>query len=1056
MKPVYLKMEYFGPYAYAEIDFSQLNEASVFLISGDTGAGKSTIFDAMTYALFGSTTNNRKADNLRSQFASPQQTTEVTFVFEQGQQLYRVVRRPEQWRAAKRGGGLTRAKTTANLAVVENPRGSETNVLGTKPKDVGEQIHNLLHLDADQFKKIILLPQDNFAQFLKADTNQKEELLKNIFGTKIYTDFREALKVKLAELEQQQKTARNKMDSLLEAPLWDDGEREQLQTASSSQQQSVLRAIIETRQQAHAEKQQKVQSLQVTLDQYAKQRQAAEKLKQTFDQQKKLQNEYQTKVQEQQPNFEHNRQRLTELNWASQFRDLRQNERRLQPAIETQKAQLDRLQAGLNDDQEKLKLALENLQSLEQKASDQTVRQQRVQQIQIILREAELQERQKQKRAEQAPHIHELQHSIQQKRLALITVKRQLSQIKAALSTRTQLQQQHDLFQDLQLLVQDLKNLNTQVRQQEAAVSRANQAFEQAQKKSLKQQQQVHDAENEYRGKQAQRRTLMIAMLQSELKPGEPCPVCGSLEHPKYENHAETENQTVLRNALDAVDNAQNLLERTKTELAHTQVQLDELQQKQFDEEKNLATKKVVFQDAYAHFLHQPHANLKWSDQYDEKQITTDLNHAQAMVAEQLTALQEQVERQQELNQAYEQLQNSLQNDQTALIKLEATRDEAQAELQRSMRVYGELPAGSDLEAERKSLIEQSEAYAQVLTDAKIQVDEQKQHVTLCQSQFKAQQSTLHKQQAELQQVEAKLQSAVKEPEAKTQDETELLAWIDAATSEKLMALTRAVQTFEQDQQRLVEALKTLKTALQNQVEPDLDQQRAVENDFQQQVKTAEEAQIIAQQALQAAQEIQTQLKALAKQQSQHLDELIDLRRLYQVINGQADNDNKLKLETYVVQQYLKTVLEYANHHYLNLLSNNRYQLEISQQPRTKQRDTGLDIDVYDNETGQIRSSETLSGGETFISALAIALALSEIVQNSAQGVQIEALFIDEGFGSLDQETLEKALDALEMVSANRMVGVISHVSEMKNRIGQQILIQKMGDGRSQISLKGV
>ncbi|KRN74849.1 sbcC protein [Weissella kandleri] len=1056
MKPVYLKMQYFGPYAHAEIDFSQLNEASVFLISGDTGAGKSTIFDAMTYALFGSTTNNRKADNLRSQFASPQQTTEVIFVFEQGQQLYRVVRHPEQQRAAKRGGGLTQAKTTANLAVVESALGGEIDVLGTKPKDVGDQIHNLLHLDADQFKKIILLPQNNFAQFLKADTNKKEELLKNIFGTKIYTDFREALKVKLDDLEQQQKTAQDKMDSLLEAPLWDDGEKEQLQTATRSQQQSVLQAIIDTRQQSQIKKQQKVQSLQATLEQHEQQRQAAEKLQQTFDQQKKLQKEYQTKVLAQQSDFDRNQQRLAALNWASQFRDLRQNEQRLQPAIEMQEAQLVTLQAVINDDQGKLKQALGNLQSLEQEASVQADRQQQVQQIQSILREAELQERQKQKRAEQAPHIHELQHLIQKKQTALMIVKQQLSQVEVALSTRVQLQQQHDLFQNLQLLFQDLKNLNAQVHQQEETVARANQLLEQTQKKSLEQQQQVHDAENEYQGKQTQRRALMIEMLQSELKTGEPCLVCGSLEHPKYAAHTEAKSQTALRDALDALDDAQNLVERTKTELAHTQVQLVELRQKKFDEEKNLATQRASFQAAYKHFLDQPHADLKWPAQYDEKQILTDLSHAQAMVAEQLTALQEQIERQQKLKQTQEQLQSSLQNDQTALTKFKATRDEAQDELQRSIRVYGELPAGSDLETERKILVEQSEVYAQAVMDAKIQVDEQKQHENLHQSQFKAQQSTLKEKQAELQQVEAKLQAAVKEEDAKTRDEAELVAWIDAATSEELMALTRAVQTFEQDQQRLDEALKGLKTALQSQVEPDLDKLRSVENDCKQQVKIAEQAQTLAQQAVQAAQEIQTQLNVLEKQQNQHSDELMDLRRLYQVINGQANHDNKLKLETYVVQQYLKIVLEYANHHYLNLLSNNRYQLEISQQPRTKQRDTGLDIDVYDNETGQIRSSETLSGGETFISSLAIALALSEIVQNSAQGVQIEALFIDEGFGSLDQETLEKALDALEMVSANRMVGVISHVSEMKNRIGQQILIQKMGDGQSQISLKGV
>nr|WP_228765411.1 SbcC/MukB-like Walker B domain-containing protein [Lactococcus lactis] len=113
--------------------------------------------------------------------------------------------------------------------------------------------------------------------------------------------------------------------------------------------------------------------------------------------------------------------------------------------------------------------------------------------------------------------------------------------------------------------------------------------------------------------------------------------------------------------------------------------------------------------------------------------------------------------------------------------------------------------------------------------------------------------------------------------------------------------------------------------------------------------------------------------------------------------------------------------------------------------------DHGLDINIYDNETGAARSADTLSGGETFIAALSIALALSEVVQNTANGVQIEALFIDEGFGSLDQETLQKAMQALEQIGENRLVGVISHVEEMKATIGQRIIINKMGDGRSNI-----
>nr|WP_240704462.1 SbcC/MukB-like Walker B domain-containing protein [Companilactobacillus zhachilii] len=189
------------------------------------------------------------------------------------------------------------------------------------------------------------------------------------------------------------------------------------------------------------------------------------------------------------------------------------------------------------------------------------------------------------------------------------------------------------------------------------------------------------------------------------------------------------------------------------------------------------------------------------------------------------------------------------------------------------------------------------------------------------------------------------------------------------------------------------------------------------------------------------------------KKQGEFAKELAAITSLYNVVNGKDGNDSKLKLETYVVQNYLQNILSYANDTFLNRLSHNRYSFVISEKAADKQRDHGLDINVYDRETNAIRSSDTLSGGETFIAALSIALSLSEVVQSSANGVQIDALFVDEGFGSLDDETLDEAMNALEDIGKNRMVGVISHIESMKQSIGQQLLVKKLGDGKSKIEL---
>ena len=181
----------------------------------------------------------------------------------------------------------------------------------------------------------------------------------------------------------------------------------------------------------------------------------------------------------------------------------------------------------------------------------------------------------------------------------------------------------------------------------------------------------------------------------------------------------------------------------------------------------------------------------------------------------------------------------------------------------------------------------------------------------------------------------------------------------------------------------------------------------------------------------------------------EQLDELIQLQQLSQTING--ENPRKTSLERYVLQVYLQEVLQVANVR-LQRLTKNRYQFELAEEIGSYRGKTGLEINVYDDEAGLTRGAHTLSGGESFIAALSLALALAEVIQTQTGGVSIEALFIDEGFGSLDEEALEMAIEALETIeSEGRMIGIISHVRELKERIVQQIRIETEGSGQSKV-----
>lgn len=292
------------------------------------------------------------------------------------------------------------------------------------------------------------------------------------------------------------------------------------------------------------------------------------------------------------------------------------------------------------------------------------------------------------------------------------------------------------------------------------------------------------------------------------------------------------------------------------------------------------------------------------------------------------------------------------------------------------------------------------------------------------------------------------IQKALAAPNAWTNDLATLKKWL---SEDKLPEISKFINTYELEEKRLNRALAEYEEKLRDKQRPHLtklrEEKQALNARHSQTQKTVVELSNTRQQLETTV----AKIKQVLETQGKAADKTREITKLYNAVAGKSGD--KLKLETFVVQHYLEKVLIYANQHFINQLSNNRYRFELAKESANKRRDHGLDISIYDNETGASRSSNTLSGGETFIAALSIALALSEVVQNSAQGVQIEALFVDEGFGSLDQETLQKAMTALEQIGENRLVGLISHVEEMKDSIAQQLRVEKVGDGRSQVKL---
>ncbi|USR86804.1 hypothetical protein LPKW2_11985 [Lactiplantibacillus pentosus] len=448
-------------------------------------------------------------------------------------------------------------------------------------------------------------------------------------------------------------------------------------------------------------------------------------------------------------------------------------------------------------------------------------------------------------------------------------------------------------------------------------------------------------------------------------------------------------------------------------------------------------------------------AGLESITTYNLKTITANFDTQLHEISQQLTAAQE-------LSTAIDELKTNRQalQDQVTATKLAVTQKQTQIDAKTTDLQHARTETQLKADETSQTLRHEKQQLEKAVADYQKQVDAAKDAVQASEvalSKDRMQQTDLAERLDANQQATVELNqtltTALNADDAPTHDTAVLNAWLTELSAGQLSKLQVTVAKYDETKSRLTREIKELQAALANVEQPDLPALQAQLEAQRQLRDQAIQQQTVAKQAFTDGDSCLQRVQKIMQQQGSFAKRFAEITGLYNIITGKDGNESKLKLETYVVQHYLQRVLNYANEHFINLLSNNRYTFELADEASDKRTDHGLDINVYDNETGNSRSSKTLSGGETFIAALSIALSLSEVVQSSANGVQIDALFVDEGFGSLDDETLEKAMQALETIGENRMVGVISHIESMKRTIGQQVLIKKLGDGRSTVRL---
>lgn len=917
MKPLMLTMQAFGPYAGQEtVDFSAIDHG-LFLICGPTGSGKTSIFDAIKFALYGVTSDElRPAREMRSAHAAADTLTYVELVFEHAGHEYRVYRAPAQTRPKKRGEGLREIGAEASF---EDVTGGVS--LASRDSDVTDRVNELLGIDAEQFSRIVMISQNDFAAVLNAKTKERETLFRKIFGTQPYAHIQELLDERRRLLETDMNTARTGLEAEIAriAPPCDDellARYDELMAMSdhavhAHEFESLLRLALDdenARMDALKGELSQVREAVAATDTSLGAAEALEKAR--------------ASAREAREWLDGNAARIADavalrdelLAQAPQRDELRARLRALDAslgdydALETQRAQLATIERNQHAAQAALDKARTQLEQSRAKLEAALTEQATLADIEVrAARHAAMRER-------------------------LEASQRELTELEA--------------LRKRQLVLED------ELRVRHGELSHAEDALAHASAELL-------EAQRLYNADRA-------GMLADALEEGTPCPVCGSIEHPQ-----------LAQRSAEAPSDAQ--VEQLSGQLDEARVRRDECAV----QAASVSAHVQAGRDALA-------ARVKAS----LGETRDDLEHALRMQLDQVGG---------------------------ALEELAADERTCAADAERQRELGTRIASMRDaIDTLAKQEHELQERITQLnLELAQTQTSFETRLATLAHPSKKAAEEALAVLKKRLMQMEDEFETA-------------------RAAAEKL------VRTQSEQEAKL----KAANEAQEEQESPDLAELR------EKRAELARRSDALANEltSMQTLVARHADCLAALEQGEKHVTQLeesftsIDL--LARLAAGKlAGGLGKVAFETFVQGAYFDQVLNAANER-LHVMSASRYSLAHRDVGRNRRSIAGLEIDVLDRYTGSMRPSETLSGGETFLASLALALGLSDVIMAQAGGMYIDAMFVDEGFGTLDEETCQLAIEVLDKLSSDdRMIGIISHVPDLKERIARQIQVTKTRSG---------
>ena len=919
MRPLKLTLSAFGPYAgKTDFDFDKLGTGGLYLITGDTGAGKTTIFDAITYALYGDPSgNNREVSMFRSKYADLETPTFVKLIFKYKDNEYVVKRNPEYERASQRGSGVTKQTAGVELTLPDG------KVL-TKTKEVDTAIKNIMGIDKNQFCQIAMIAQGDFLKLLLAPTKERIEIFRHIFKTKLYSDLQNKLKQEASSLDNSCLQIRQSITQYIAGINCDESSLHCVQVSKAKNNELPIDECISLLENLLAEDS---QSEEKTAEKILNIEKQADKIKLNIQQGESI----------------------------SRAKVLLEQTQALLEKLSNEKITL----AAALDEENKKSFEIEKLTKDSATISAQLPEYDELSQKQTAL-------------AKSISIIEQNNLTLNKAKADIDTLKSQIESLNAESKTLEKCGEQKIILENNILSLNDRLSKLQQLLQSMEALKKNHEEYKKAVQIYKEKQANVDSLDASYKEGHKLYLDAQAGILAESLKENMPCPVCGSLSHPKK---ASKPVDVPTKDELDALQNRISAANKELEMASQTAGKLNGAINEKM--ESTLTSIKELLGEI-------------------------NMNSATDIAKESISELQAKIK---SINSEIKQLSKNISR-KDSIEKILPQSTKKLEELQDNINTISNTV--TTYTSDNKAIEERiADLKSKLLFSSKLEAD----------TKIKSNNDTV-----------LKIQKAIELATKRLNECKEKLASANATKVELSKQLEGKEEiNLENEKNKLYE------------LEGNIKRLRSYKEEIHSRIVNN-----------------QSNYKNINLKS----DELIEAEKQYTIVkslsdtaNGNITGKDKIMLETYIQMHYFDRIISRANAR-LVIMTGGQYDLVRRKEAASKMGQSGLDLDVIDHYNGTERSVKSLSGGESFKASLALALGLSDEIQSSAGGIQLDTMFIDEGFGSLDEDSLAQAMNALaSLASSNKLIGIISHVGELKQKIDKQIIVKKDKTGGSRAEI---